>query len=607
VNKNKLLQIPKNPGVYLMKNNIGKIIYVGKAKNLSNRVKQYFQKSSNHTPKIRNMIKYIDSFETIVTDTEVEALILESTLIKKYRPKYNAMMKDDKSYPYLKISLNDQYPKLSLTRNYVKDGSKYFGPYSSGYSVKNTIELLNETFQLKQCNKKTEEGTSIGRPCLYSHIDKCCAPCKGNVSLSEYRKKIEEVISILSNNPNTLLEKLNKEMVNASKQLDFEEAAKIRDRINGIKHITERQKMSNVSDEDYDIIALDYRDNIACVQLFFIRKGNLIGRKHYYLENIEFLTLSEIINIFIKQYYIMIDIIPRTILIEEMIEDKKLIESLLKKQSGKNVSLVVPQKGKKAKLLDMVKENARISLEQKIKEINRKEKIKEDQLISLTQYLDLSVLPKKIEAYDISNIQGTDNVGGMIVFENGIPNKKLYRRFKIKNIDGQNDYGSMSEMIFRRIEKGMQKNKNFLPFPDLIMLDGGLGHVNAINSLLEMYDINIPVCGLVKDNKHKIRGVIYKNKEFNLEKSTPLGVLLNQISEEVHRFAISYHHVLRKQQIYKSQLNNIAGIGNKRKEYLLKHFKSIDKIKEAEIEDILDVQGMDRKSAQNVYEYFNNN
>ncbi|MPW26563.1 excinuclease ABC subunit UvrC [Alkalibaculum sp. M08DMB] len=606
IDKNKLKDIPEKPGVYLMKDNQDNIIYVGKARNLKNRVKQYFQ-ISDKTIKVATMVEHISDFEVIVTHTEVEALILECNLIKKNMPRYNIMLKDDKSYPYIKVTTNEKYPRVIMTRQIKKDGAKYFGPFTNVNSVKQTLDLINKLYSIKRCNKNFN-GNKRERPCLNYHINRCLGVCLGDVSITKYNEYIQEIINILNGKHDKVILRLKEEMETASKDQEYERAAQLRDQINGITHITEKQKMISSAMEDQDVVAFFGEDKEYCIQVFLIRKGKLLGREHFCFSEID--NERDFHTQFIKQFYNNEKFIPKEILIQAQIEDCEVIEDWLSDRKGSKVNIRVPQKGIKKKLLDMVKDNAKIALEEHKNKIAVHDEKQRKAYKWLMDSLKLTYMPTRIEAYDISNIKGTDNVGTMVVFEDLKANKKAYRRFKIKSIVGQNDYGSMQEIVFRRIERGVKelhegKNSKFLPFPQLILLDGGIGHINAIKEIMSHYpQLNIPICGLVKDDRHRLREIVYEGKCIEIPPSTPVYYLLNNISEEVHRFAISYHKKIRSDNLLSSELSNIQGIGDAKKKELLKKFKGIDNIKKATKEELLQVKGISDKIAINIMEYF---
>ena len=615
-NRENLKHIPNRPGIYIMHNAMGDIIYVGKAKNLHNRVRQYFQSAKNLTPKTVTLVSHVESIETMVVDTEMEALILECNLIKEHRPRYNIMLKDDKSYPYIKLTLSDAYPKVVMTRNHKRDGSKYFGPFTNSTAVKQTIEALHKIYPLRRCNRKVAYGVQRGRPCLNFHIGQCCAPCTGKVSSAAYQADVDAILAILNGKDKELIARLTEEMDDASRTMDYETAAKRRDQISGIKLVVEKQKIISDNEQDQDIIAFYKKDNLACVQVFNVRNGKLLGRHHSFMEGVLDSEPETIMTAFVKQYYDSCPFIPGEIIVMTPLETEEAhtIVLWLEQIRGTKIQVTLPQKGKKARLLQMVTKNAELTLEQYLLEQRQKEEKKKSRLDSLKDLLAIQRVPHRIEAFDISNISGTNNVGGMIVFEDGRPQKKAYRRFKIQTVEGQNDYGSMQEMLFRRVERGIKEQKqkvmpgqsSFLPFPEVWMIDGGKTHVEAAVSILSMYpELDIAVCGLVKDEHHRLRGLIYQDEEYPLDVGTPICTFLNEISEEVHRFALGYHQILRKKSMLTSKLEEIPGIGTKRRAALMRYYGNVDKIKKADINEMSTIAGMNLKAAQAVANYFN--
>jgi len=604
--KEKLKDLPQNPGVYIMRNNNGEIIYVGKAINLRNRVRQYFHSASQLSSKTVVLVSHIETIETIVTDSEMEALILECNLIKTHHPRYNILLKDDKSYPWIRLTVNEEYPRILMTREYKKDGAKYFGPFTSSYAVKNTIEAILKIYPLKTCNRQVVHGKKTGRPCLNYHIGQCLAPCQGNVSKEKYARDIQSVLDILNGRHPDLIKNLNDKMTIAALNQNYEEAAKYRDQISGIQHIIEKQKISSSTKQDQDFIGFAQSDELGCVQVFHVREGKLMGRDHFFLEELGDVHSSEVLESFVKQYYASCGFIPREIILKETLEDRQVIEEWLGDLAGKKIEVLSPQRGQKIKMLEMVADNADLALKQQLLEKREKEIRSKSRLDGLQELLGMNRRPSRIEAYDISNISGTNNVGGMVVFDDGKLNRKACRRFKIKSVEGQNDYASMQEMIFRRMERAMktQEVNNFLPLPEIIMVDGGVGHVNAAESIVSLYPVNIEVCGLVKDDRHRLRGIFHKGIEYPIKKATPLGVFLFEISEEVHRYTLGYHQILRKKEMLASQLEEIPGVGKKRREALMAHFGQVDKIKKATLEELTSVPGMQVKTAQAVFDFF---
>lgn len=605
-----LKKIPDNPGVYLMKNKFGEIIYVGKAKNLKRRVKQYFQ-SRNHTAKINAMVSNIAEFEYIIVDNEVESLILEANYIKKYKPKYNTLLKDDKQYPYIKLTVQEKYPRIFKVREVKKDGAKYYGPYISSYAVNEIIDIIGSMYKLRKCSHKLDGTKKLNRPCLNYHIGRCTAPCMGNVNEKVYREETNKAINFLQGKEEDLVKDLKEKMLSASENLDFEKAAKYRDQIKALEMIAEKQKIiSPNSTLDQDVIGSAIGIDEACIQIFFIRNGKIIGREHYLLTNTDNETREEIISSFISQFYTGTVYIPKEIYIETEIEDMELYEKVLTEKRGNKVCLKVPVKGEKSMLIKMIKKNALEILEKGSQRIKKNMDESLEALETLKELLNLNELPKRIEAYDISNIQGTESVGSMVVFENGIASKSNYRRFKIKTVKGPNDYKSMEEVLERRINRGLQNSdemKGFNKMPNLILIDGGKGQTNIAEDVIANYGLQIPICGMIKDDKHTTRGLIYKNKEIEFKKTDKVYRLIYKIQEEAHRFAIDYHRNLRDKTLFKSELDNIENIGEKRKINLLKTFGSVEKIKSKSIEELKDAPGMNVKAAESVYNYFHEN
>lgn len=608
--------LPDKPGVYIMKNSLGEVIYVGKAKVLKNRVRQYFQNSKNHSEKVRAMVKNIAEFEYIVTDSEMEALILECNLIKKYSPRYNIALKDDKFYPFIKITTNEDFPRVYVTRNFAKDGNRYFGPYTNGTAVYEVMGLIKKLFPLRTCKKAIVEGGEPTRACLNYHINLCKAPCAGYISKAEYWEMIDEIINILNGTDTSIIKKLKLEMEKAAEELEFEKAAKIRDRILAIELISEKQKMFTVKEGDEDFIDLYTDEKDGCAQVFFVREGKVTGREHFMIENISDDPVKEVISSFIASFYGGTAQIPKTIYVSEEIEDQELIEKFLTEKRGSKVWIKVPKKGDKKNLLDMVRNNAKIMLDQFKEKMVEEKELNKSALTELADVLGLDSLPVRIEAYDISNIQGVDSVGTMVVFENGKAKNSDYRRFKIKSVKGPNDYESMREILSRRFSHGLEevnkiKERNleyskgkFCIFPDLIMMDGGKGQVNIALEVLKDFGIEIPVCGLVKDHKHRTRGIIFNNEEILIRRGSGLMNLITRVQDEVHRYAITYHRSLRDKRTLHSILEDIPRIGEKRRRNLLMKFGSIDNIKKASMEELLDTPGIDKRAAESIKQYF---
>ncbi|KPI46639.1 excinuclease ABC subunit C [Clostridioides difficile] len=593
-----LKKLPSEPGVYLMKDKYDHIIYVGKAISLKNRVRQYFQSSKNHTSKVKSMVKNIYKFEYIITDSELEALILECNLIKRYRPKYNVVLRDDKTYPYIKVTTNEDYPRILKIRRVLKDKAKYFGPYTNITAVNDTLELINSTYPIRSCKIDIEKAIkNKTRPCLNLHINKCLGPCTGNVSKEEYGKMIEEIIMCLSGKEEKLMELLKEKMNESSMNFRFEEAAVYRDKIKSLEEMIQKQKIdTNVSDLNQDVVAMARAHNEACVQVFFIRNGKIVGREHFILEGVMDSPRASILGSFVKQFYNEQEYIPKELIIEDEIEDSSILEEWLSSKKGQKVTIRVPQKGEKKSLVEMVRKNA-IEYLEKFSDMNKRKYEKSiGALEELKRLLNLAKLPIRIEAYDISNIQGVDSIGSMVVYTNAKKDKKEYRRYKIKTVIGPNDYDSMAEIVDRRLKHGN--------LPDLILLDGGKGQVSAVKKVLELNDVDIPLWGMYKDDKHRTKGLICKGKEIELDKTTNLYRFIASIQEEVHNYAITYHRSLRNKALTKSILDDIQGIGEKRKKSLLNHFKDVDAIKKATMEELLEVEGMNKSIADNVYNFF---
>lgn len=614
--QDKLKNLPENPGVYIMHGENNEIIYVGKAINLKNRVRQYFQSSKNQHPKVAAMVERITDFEYIITDSELEALILECNLIKKHRPKYNIMLKDDKHYPYIKITMNEDYPRLLIVREIKKDGAKYFGPYTDLTAVNRTIDLLKSLFPIRYCSKNISKIMGKERPCLNYHIKKCIAPCQGNVSKEKYRELIDSIIMMLEGKQEEVLKQLESKMHEAAENLDFEKAAGIRDNINSLIKIAEKQKIISSAMADQDIIAFSMDQGSSCIQVFFVRGGKLIGREHFLIEDTKMSDSKEILSSFIKQFYGSDTLIPREIILQEEIDEINIIERWLSDKRGGRVKLVVPQRGEKHKLVEMVSKNA----EDTLRLLMEKQKSDEEKTMGacreLMDILELPDIPVRIEAFDISHLQGVHNVGSMIVFEKGKSNSRNYRRFRIKSVEGANDYESMKEIIERRFVHGIKEREElesegkdielgkFSVFPDLIMLDGGIGQINAVMPVLKTLKISIPVCGMVKDNKHRTRGLIYNGREVEIPINSRAFRLITNMQDEAHRFAIDYHKSLRSKTSVKSALDDIPGIGPARRKALLKHFGSVKSIKQATLEELSNVESMNRKTAEVVYNFF---
>lgn len=593
-----LKKLPDSPGVYIMKDISGNVIYVGKAVVLKNRVRQYFQSSKNHTSKVKSMVKNISSFEYIMTDSETEALILECNLIKRYRPKYNVLLRDDKTYPYIKVTVNEDYPRVYKVRKIKKDGAKYFGPYTNITAVNDTLETIREIYPIRQCRIDIDRAIKNKmRPCLNYHIKKCMGPCTGNVSKEEYKLMIDDVIMCLSGKEDKLMELLSEKMKECAENFRFEEAAVYRDRIKSLEGIVEKQKIDNTSlDINQDVIAMARANNEACVQIFFVRNGKIVGREHFILEGVMDSDRKSILGSFTKQFYMEQEYIPKEIIIEEEIEDQQILEDILAKRKGQKVTIRIPKKGEKKSLVEMVRKNAVEYLE-KFSDMNKRKYEKSiGALEELKNLLELDEIPSRIESFDISNIQGVDSIGSMVVYTDGKKDRKEYRRFKVETVIGPNDYDSMAEIVERRLGHGN--------YPDLILLDGGKGQVNAVKKVFRKLGVDIPLWGMYKDDRHRTKGLVNETNEIELNRTSNLYRFVSGIQEEVHNYAITYHRSLRNKKLTKSELDNIPGIGEKRKKALLSKFKGIDGIKEASMEELADTEGMNKKSAENVYNFF---
>ena len=590
-----LKQLPAEPGVYLMKDKFDNIIYVGKAKILKNRVRQYFQSSKNHSSKVKSMVKNIDKFEYIITDSELEALILECNLIKKYKPKYNVLLRDDKTYPYIKVTTNEDFPRVLKVRKVIKDKAKYFGPYTNTTAVNDTLDIIKNIYPIRTCNIDIERAIKTNmRPCLNLHIKRCVGPCTGNVTKEEYNKMIEEIILFLSGKEEKLIDILKEKMNKCAMDFNFEEAAIYRDKIKSLEDMMEKQKIdTSTSDLNQDVIAMARAHDEACVQVFFVRNGKIVGREHFILEGVMDSTRESILGSFVKQFYMEQEYVPKEIIIEDEIEDSFILSEWLSSKKGQKVTIRVPQK---KSLIEMVRKNA-IEYLEKFSDMNKRKYEKSiGALEELKQILNLDNIPKRIESFDISNIQGVDSIGSMVVFTNGKKDKKEYRRYKIKTVIGPNDYDSMAEIVERRLKYG--------DFPDLMLLDGGKGQVSAVKKVLNKYNVEIPLWGMYKDDKHRTKGLISQEKEIELDRTSNLYRFVASIQEEVHNYAISYHRSLRNKSLTKSELDDIQGIGEKRKKALLNHFKDIEAIKKATFEELLEVEGMNKTSSESVYNYF---
>ncbi len=612
----RLKVLPDQPGVYIMKNDSGDIIYIGKAKILKNRVRQYFHNTKNQLPKVKSMVRHIHDFEYIITDNEMEALILECNLIKKYRPKYNISLKDDKSYPYIKVTMNEDYPRIFVTRKVSHDGARYFGPFASAYATKETVSILKNMFPVRTCKMDIEDRMGKVRECLYYYIGECSAPCTGRISQQDYYAMCKEICDFLSGHQDRLITILHKKMEHYVANLEFEKAMELRDQIESIKKISYGQKVLKTKKRDTDVIGYYFSDRDLCVQVFFVREGKLIDREHFFFSGLDKENLAETMTQFIEQFYSNVSHIPSEVLIQDEIDEKQLIQGWLTSKKGKNVKITIPKKGEKHDFVNMVEKNAQDMLENYRDRLKKDKQSSEEALKELMDYLKLSYRPYRIEAYDISNIQGTNSVASMIVFENGRPKNSDYRRFKIKTVFGPNDYSSMREVIERRFVHSINEAEQlksegidpaegkFTTFPDLIMVDGGRGQINVCKQVLDEVGFDIPVCGMVKDDRHRTRGLIYNNKEIHIPMESDAFRLITAIQNEAHRFAINYHRYLRQKQEVKSVLDDISGIGKTRRNALLKYFGSAEAVSKANVDELKKVPSMNVKSAEQVYNYF---
>ena len=605
-----LKKLPAKPGVYIMHGEKDEIIYVGKAISLKNRVRQYFQSSRNKGAKIERMVTHITRFEYIITDSELEALVLECNLIKEHRPKYNTMLKDDKSYPFIKVTVHEPYPRVLFARRMKKDKARYFGPYTSGGAVKDVIELVRKLYQVRSCNRSLPRDTGKDRPCLYYHMKQCKAPCQGYISQEEYRKNINKVIKFLNGDFQDAISELMEKMQKASEEMRYEDAMEYRDLINSIRKIGERQKITGYGQEDRDIIAVamddseDLRDQDAVVQVFFIRDGRLIGRDHFYLRVAKGDTKVQVLSSFLKQFYAGTPFIPSEIMLQSEIEDADIIEEWLSGRRKQKVHIRVPKKGTKEKLVELALENARMVLAKDRERIRREEGRTIGAVHEVEEWLGLENVVR-MEAYDISNISGFESVGSMVVYEKGRPKRSDYRKFKIKWVQGPNDYASMEEVLTRRFtHESNGEFDSFARLPDLILMDGGRGQVNIALKVLDELGISIPVCGMVKDDHHRTRGLYFNNVEIPIDTSGEGFRLITRIQDEAHRFAIEYHRSLRSREQVHSILDDIPGIGDTRRKALLRKFKSVENIRDASEEELAQTESMNARSARQVYEFF---
>ena len=598
-----LKKLPDKPGVYIMHDKIGTIIYVGKAVSLKNRVRQYFRASTNHSAKIKRMVSKIDYFEYIITDSELEALVLECNLIKEHSPKYNTMLKDDKTYPFIKITTGEHFPRVLFSRKIVHGTGKYYGPYTSAGAVKDTIELLCKLYKIRTCNRKLPADQGRERPCLNYHIGQCSAPCQGYINEEDYRKSIESVMEFLDGDYSHILKSLTQQMQQASENMEFEEAAKYRDLIASVKQVAQKQKitMDDVTDRDVIAVACDGQD--AVVQVFFVRSGKLLGRDHFHMSVAEGDTRGEILSQFIKQYYGGTPYIPNVVMIQEEIEDSAVISQWLSGIKKRKVNIITPKKGDKEKLVELAYRNAQMVLIQDGEKIKREQQRTVGAMEEIAGWIHLSGV-RRVEAYDISNTSGVESVGSMVVFQDGKPARNDYRKFKIKTVKGPDDYKSMKEVLTRRFKRALESSAGFDIYPDLIMMDGGKGQVNIALEVLGELGLSIPVCGMVKDDNHNTRGLYYNNVEIPIDKRSEGFKLITRIQDEAHRFAIEYHRSLRSKAQVSSVLDGIDGVGPARRKALMKHFMEIEKIRHASVEELMEAPGINRGVAENIYNYF---
>ena len=608
-----LKKLPAKPGVYLMHDERDEIIYVGKAISLRNRVRQYFQSSRNKGAKIEQMVTHIARFEYIVTDSELEALVLESNLIKEHRPKYNTMLKDDKSYPFIKVTVQEAYPRVLFARRMKKDKNRYFGPYTSAGAVKDVIELVRKLYQVRSCNRNLPRDCGKDRPCLYYHMKQCMGPCRGNVGQDIYKENIKKVIRFLNGDFQETIDQLTDKMMAASEEMRFEDAAEYRDLIQSIRKIGERQKITAYGEEDRDIIAvamdesLDLREQDAVVQVFFMRSGRMIGRDHFYLRVARGDTRSQVLSSFMKQFYAGTPFIPREIMLQSEIEDKEIIEEWLSSRRKQKVHILVPKKGTKEKLIELAWENARMVLDKDRERIKREEGRTIGAVHEVEEWLGLKGI-NRMEAFDISNISGFESVGSMVVYEKGRPKRSDYRKFRIKSVQGPNDYASMEEVLTRRFtHETSNEYDSFSIMPDLLLMDGGRGQVNIALGVLDKLGLQIPVCGMVKDDHHRTRGLYYNNIEIPIETNCEGFRLITRIQDEAHRFAIEYHRSLRSKEQVHSILDDIPGIGERRRKALMRRFRSVEAIRDASPEELAETESMNTGSAKQVYAFFHPN
>lgn len=610
-----LKKLPNQPGVYIMRDSNDTIMYVGKAVNLHNRVRSYFRKIVGRGPQIDMMVKQIARFEYIVTDSELEALVLENNLIKENSPRYNTMLKDDKTYPYIKVTVNEDFPRILFSRLMKKDKAKYFGPFTSAAAVKDTIELINKLYGLRTCNRVLPRDIGMDRPCLNYHMKRCCGPCTGDVSKEEYRERIDKALEFLGGNYGLIIDDLTAKMEKASDEMEFEQAAHYRDLLNSVKMVAQKQKMTDSAMEDKDIVAIAADDKDAVVQVFFVRDGRLIGREHFYMTHVSDNPKAEILGNFVKQFYAGTPFIPRELMLPEEIEDSDIIEKWLTQRKGSRVYITVPKLGQKEKLMELAAQNAELILSKDKERLKREEGRTIGAVKEIENLLGMKGL-NRMEAYDISNISGFANVGSMVVYEKGKPKKSDYRKFRIKSVSGPDDYACMHEVLTRRLMHGLEERHDlevreidaqygsFTKFPDLILMDGGRGQVNIALQVLDELGIYIPVCGMVKDDNHRTRGLYFNNVEIPIDKDSEGFKLITRIQDEAHRFAIEFHRSLRSKAQVKSSLDDIPGIGPARRKALMKHFKSIEDIRNADVETLMEVPEIPASQAKVIYDFF---
>lgn len=610
-----LKKLPGQPGVYIMHDAKDAIIYVGKAISLKNRVRQYFQSSRDKTAKIKQMVSKIARFEYIVTDSELEALVLECNLIKEHRPRYNTMLKDDKTYPYIKVTASEEYPRILFSRQMKKDKNKYFGPFTSAGAVKDTIELIRKIYRIRACSRKLPQDMGKDRPCLYYHIHQCDAPCQGYISQADYQESVKQAVAFLNGQYEPVMKYLEEKMRTASETMEFEKAIEYRDLLDSVRKVAQKQKITSQSMEDRDIIAMAKDERDAVVQVFFVRDGKLIGREHFHMNLTGSESKAEILNSFVKQFYAGTPFVPHEIWVQEELEDAEVIASFLTARRGQKVRFVVPKMGEKERLVELAEKNAKMVLSQDKEKIKREELRTIGAMNQIGSWIGLLGI-KRVEAYDISNISGFESVGSMIVYENGRPKRNDYRKFRIRTVQGPNDYASMREVLLRRFSHGLEETKklqaeggdlamgSFTRFPDLLMMDGGRGQVNIALEVLRELQLEIPVCGMVKDDNHRTRGLYYQNVEIPIDRHSEGFQLITRIQDEAHRFAIEYHRSLRGKEQVRSVLDDIKGIGPARRKSLMRTFKTIEAVREASVEELEAAPQMNRAAAEAVYIFF---